>query len=162
MLKYGFFNPLLFLQKSNSCIAKNSKKSCRFTIYQSLKRQSIYFFNAEDGTWTHTSAMLTRSLVLLVCQFRHFRIPYRIYDLFADHKWYDTIIQTKSQHFFITFCQFFSSFYLRFITSLIFHFFQKINSDNHHKCQKAHSGIASSHHLNKKRKSSIKDFLLFL
>ena len=30
--------------------------------------------SAEDGTWTHTTAIATRSLVLLVCQFRHFRI----------------------------------------------------------------------------------------
>ena len=32
------------------------------------------YYNAEDGTWTHTTAIATRSLVLLVCQFRHFRV----------------------------------------------------------------------------------------
>ena len=37
------------------------------------------FFNAEDGTWTHTTAIATRSLVLLVCQFRHFRISFEVF-----------------------------------------------------------------------------------
>ena len=34
----------------------------------------VLLFNAEDGTCTHTIAIITRSLVLLVCQFRHFRM----------------------------------------------------------------------------------------
>ena len=48
--------------------------------------------SAEDGTWTHTSALLTRSLVLLVCQFRHFRIyllpviPGDLYSIASDMK----------------------------------------------------------------------------
>ena len=36
--------------------------------------ESPLIFRAEDGTWTHTPIIGTRSLVLLVCQFRHFRI----------------------------------------------------------------------------------------
>ena len=66
-----------------------------------INESSLLMMNAEDGTWTHTSAMLTRSSVLLVCQFRHFRIPYRIRDLcFADHKKYNNIGGIKSQCFF--------------------------------------------------------------
>ena len=37
--------------------------------------------SAEDGTWTHTTAIATRSLVLLVYQFQHFRI-YFIFSIF--------------------------------------------------------------------------------
>ena len=47
-----------------------------------MTSHSSSFFNAEDGTWTHTSAMLTRSLVLLVCQFRHFRISHFCYKFY--------------------------------------------------------------------------------
>ena len=32
--------------------------------------------SAEEGTWTLTSVTLTRTWILLVCQFRHFRKPY--------------------------------------------------------------------------------------
>ena len=66
-----------------------SAKHCRSGYYDDTKKRlkctynSIQtVFHAEDGTWTHTSAMLTRSLVLLVCQFRHFRISHFRYKFY--------------------------------------------------------------------------------
>ena len=48
---------LNFQKRKSSCICKS-------------------FYHAEEGTWTLTSVTLTRTWILLVCQFRHFRKPY--------------------------------------------------------------------------------------
>ena len=70
--EYSISN-LAFIASKEFFILQNKK-----TLHQLRYKVS----HAEDGTWTHTSAMLTRSLVLLVCQFRHFRISRFIFKFY--------------------------------------------------------------------------------
>ena len=76
-----------------------------------LKGFLFSFSNAEDGTWTHTLAMSTRSLVLLVCQFRHFRMSVISRDDFLiiakKNKKVNHFFQKNCKKFFIQLKQFF-------------------------------------------------------
>ena len=60
------------------------------------KAPEIVGANAEEGTWTLTSVALTRTWILLVCQFRHFRITNDIIQQFdANVKYFYNVFKIK-------------------------------------------------------------------
>ena len=96
----------LFYTTYTSRFSKHEKKETSI-----LKGFLFSFSNAEDGTWTHTLAMSTRSLVLLVCQFRHFRMSVISRDDFLiiakKNKKVNHFFQKNCKKFFIQLKQFF-------------------------------------------------------
>ena len=98
--EYSISN-LAFIASKEFFVLQNKK-----TLHQLRYKVS----HAEDGTWTHTSAMLTRSLVLLVCQFRHFRIShfcYKFYLLLRQLVLYQKLYKLSIAflNFFLFFCK---------------------------------------------------------
>ena len=83
MPKYKIYITIIITQKSADLLCwfswcrKRDLNPHDCNSHTDLNRARLpippFLHSAEDGTWTHTTAIVTRSLVLLVCQFRHFR-----------------------------------------------------------------------------------------
>ena len=86
-------------------------------------------FHAEDGTWTHTSAMPTRSLVLLVCQFRHFRLPHQFMQLWIIFIRFISLTQDIVYQRHLHLSTLFLNFFRQKFFVWFWHFFNYINTD---------------------------------